>query len=195
MDAGQKEKKSMKALLINGSPRNFGSTSILLEKVRQGLIRNGYETKTYCLGDMDISYCKGCKHCYETGECLIKDDMDIIMGDLADSDLLVMGTPSYWGDVTGQMKVFFDRSTPYCDTNPKLRFVSKMKSGMAIAVRTGTAEKETEDILDMIGHYFGHMGIKPIGRLSVTGIDSPGDLASNSGYLQKAFEMGKSAGS
>ena len=185
----------MKALLINGSPRNFGSTSILLEKVRQGLLRNGYETKTYCLGDMSINYCKGCKHCYETGECLIRDDMDIIMGELADSDLLVIGTPSYWGDVTGQMKVFFDRSTPYCDTNPSLRFVSKMKIGLAIAVRTGTSDDETNGILDKIEHYFGHMGIKPSGRLSVTGIDSPGDLDSRHEYLQMAFDIGKTIGS
>ena len=185
----------MKALLINGSPRNFGSTSILVEKVRQGLLRNGYDTQTFCLGDMDINYCRGCKHCYETGECLINDDMDVIMKELAEADLLVMATPSYWGDVTGQMKVFIDRSTPYCDTNPKLRFMSKMKSGMAIAVRTGTSEDETNRILDMIEHYFGHMGIKPSGRLSATGIDSPDDLEMNSKYLQMAFEMGKSIGS
>lgn len=185
----------MKALLINGSPRNFGSTSILIEKVRQGLLRNDFETKTFCLGDMDINYCKGCKHCYETGECLISDDMDIIMKELAEADLLVLATPSFWGNVTGQMKVFFDRSTPYCDTNPRLRFMSKMKSGIGIAVRTGESEVETNMILDMIEHYFGHMGIKPEGRLSFTGIDSPADLDLKLDYLKKAFDMGRMIGS
>ncbi len=184
----------MKALLINGSPRNFGSTSILIDKVRQGLLRNGYDTKTYCLGDLNINFCKGCKHCYETGECIIKDDMDVIMKELAKADLLVMATPSYWGEITGQMKVLFDRSTPYCDTNPNLRFVSKMKSGMAIAVRTGTSAGETNHILDTIEHYFGHMGIKPIGRLNVTGISNPEDLYNNREYLQMAFNMGQKPG-
>ncbi len=183
----------MKALLINGSPRNFGSTSILVEKVRQGLIRSGYETTTYCLGDMDINYCKGCKHCYDTGECIINDDMQKIMATLAESDVVVIGTPSYWGAVTGQMKVFFDRSIPYCNTNPGLTYISKMKSGISIVVRTGTDEKENMSILGTIDHYFGHMGINPIGRLSVTGIDSPEDFDINQEYLKQAFELGKIA--
>ena len=182
----------MKALLINGSPRNFGSTSILLEKIRQGLIRNGYETITYCLGDMEINYCKGCKHCYETGECIISDDMQVIMQSLAESDAVVIGTPSYWGDVSGQMKVFFDRSTPYCDTNPNMKYISKLKKGVAVAVRTGTSEKENEGILKSIYHYFGHMGITPAESLSAVGIDSPKDFEEHHDYLQKAFDIGKS---
>lgn len=181
----------MKALLINGSPRNFGSTSILLEKVRQGLIRSGYETTVYCLGDMNINYCKGCKHCYDTGECIINDDMQIIMETLANADIVVLGTPSYWGDVTGQMKVFIDRSTPYCDTNPSMKYISKMKLGISIVVRTGTDENENIAILEKIEHYFGHMGIKPIGRLSATGIDSPSDFESRQDYLKQAFELGR----
>lgn len=181
----------MKALLINGSPRNFGSTSILIDKVHQGLIRSGYETTTFCLGDMDINYCKGCKHCYDTGECIINDDMQIIMQALADADIVVIGTPSYWGAVTGQMKVFFDRSTPYCDTNPGLKYISKMKSGISLVVRTGTDKAENIGILKTIEHYYGHMGINPIGKLSVTGIDSPKDLDIRQDYLKQAFELGK----
>ncbi|MCK5758406.1 MAG: flavodoxin family protein [Clostridiales bacterium] len=183
----------MKALLINGSPRNFGSTSILLEKVRQGLIRSDYETTVYCLGDMNINYCKGCKHCYDTGECIINDDMQIIMETLASADIVVLGTPSYWGAVTGQMKVFFDRSTPYCDTNPSLQYISKMKQGISIVVRTGMDENENISILEKIEHYFGHMGIRPIGRLSATGIDSPSDFESRQDYLKQAFELGRVA--
>ena len=181
----------MKALLINGSPRNFGSTSVLIEKVRQGLLRNGYETTVFCLGDLDINFCKGCKHCYETGECIISDDMQIIMESLAQSDVIVIGTPSYWGYVTGQMKVFFDRSTPYCDTNPKLKYISKLKKGLSIAVRTGLSEKENEGIIESINHYFGHMGITPAGSLSAVGIDSPKDLDEKPDYLKQAFDLGR----
>lgn len=182
----------MKALLINGSPRNNGSTAKLLNEIKNGLEKNAFESKIICLGDMNIRFCRGCKSCYDTGECLIEDDMNRIIEEIIGADILVVASPSYWGYVTGQMKTFFDRSTPYCDTNPNLKQVLKLKAGVAVAVRTGKTESENTSILEAINHYFGHMGITPIGSLSITGIDSPEDLDDNEELLKKAYELGNS---
>lgn len=90
---------------------------------------------------------------------------------------LVIAAPSYWADVPGQLKTFFDRNTPFGDTNPN-RIVKAKKQvlGVSIVVRAGNSEKENEIILDFIEHYYGHMGITPIQRFSIRNTDSLDDL-------------------
>ena len=77
----------------------------------------------------------------------------------------------------GQLKTFFDRNTPFGDTNPN-RIVKAKKQvlGVSIVVRAGNSEKENEIILDFIEHYYGHMGITPIQRFSIRNTDSLDDL-------------------
>ena len=59
-----------------------------------------------------------------------------------DADFVVIAAPSYWAEVPGQLKVFFDRSTPYGDTNPSRRLWRKKPAkGIAIAVRAGSMKK------------------------------------------------------
>ncbi len=96
----------MNVVCINGSPRSNGSSAFLIDKVLEGMGSKNVRSKIYCLGDMKINYCAGCKKCYLTGHCFQKDDMDIIIDDIIKSNLIIMASPSYWGDVTGQLKVF-----------------------------------------------------------------------------------------
>lgn len=99
------------------------------------------------------------------------------MKSILDSDIVVIAAPSYWADVPGQLKTFFDRNTPFGDTNPN-RIVKAKKQvlGVSIAVRAGSSEKENEIILDFIEHYYGHMGITPLQRFSIRNTDSLEDL-------------------
>lgn len=101
-----------RALCIIGSPRENGCTSFIVQKVAQGMIDSGIDVKSYVLGVMDIKYCKGCKACYKSRKCVQRDDMDLIIKDLFESDIILVASPSYWGDISGQLKVFFDRCTP-----------------------------------------------------------------------------------
>ena len=107
----------MKALCIIGSPNNNGSTAYIVDKIIEGMNECGIISTRYCLGNQKINYCLGCKKCYEKGICIQHDDMDLIIEDLKESDIVVIGTPDYWGYVTGHLKVFFDRCTPYANTN------------------------------------------------------------------------------
>ena len=183
----------MKILCLNGSPRRNGSTVLLLEQILAGFHANATEGKIWHLGDAHIGYCTGCKACHRTGHCVQRDDMDRILQDLVAADVVIVASPSYWGDVTGQMKVFFDRNTPYSDTNPSPEklVIPGGKRGIAVAVRAGQTERENLHILDSIEHYFGHLGIAPYERLSVTGVDTLEDLNSQAEALQRAYELGE----
>lgn len=150
----------MKILLMNMSPKNYGATQEIL-KTLQGAAPEGVQTELVCLGDQNIGYCKGCKACYETRECVVQDDMRTLMDKLEAADILVMAAPSYWADVPGICKSFFDRCTPYSDTNPdpERPALRAGKKCYGVALRTGVRPMECEHILASIEHWCGHMGI------------------------------------
>lgn len=180
----------MKAICIVGSPNSNGSTSYVSDKIIEGLKVNNIETKKYVLGEMNINYCKGCNSCHETRKCIQTDDMDKIFADLYDSDIVIIASPSYWGDVTGQLKVFFDRSTPLCDTNGET-LVPKGKLGISVSIRAGSHVEENIHLINAIEHYYGHLGIKPIKRFTIEGVNTKNDLIKKQDKLNEAFELGK----
>ncbi len=88
------------------------------------------------------------------------DEVKKVVMDMLCSDYIVIAAPSWWADVPAQLKTFFDRTTPYGDTNPKRKYkAEKPIKGIAIAVRAGVREAENDLILNAIQHYFGHLGI------------------------------------
>jgi len=179
----------MKAICIIGSPKSNGTTACVADRIIEGMKVNNIDTKRYVLGEMDIKYCKGCMKCFESKKCIQNDDMNIIIKDLFDADIVLIASPSYWGDVTGQLKVFFDRSTPLSDTNGETA-TPKGKVGISIAVRTGQRVEENMHLINAIEHYYGHLGIKPIKRYTVEGVQYREDFQGKEDKVKEAFELG-----
>jgi len=102
-----------KVLGICGSPRE-GNTELLLEAVLNGARELGAETELINLREKNIKLCDGCLACEEIGECHLKDDMQEIFPKMLDADVFVLGTPTYFDTVSGNMKIFMDRTNPLC---------------------------------------------------------------------------------
>lgn len=182
----------MKALCILGSPHAHGSTARLVDDITAGLRAGGVESTTVrVLGDLNIKYCLGCKKCEGSGRCCQRDDMDLLIDELFAADILLLASPSYWGDVTGQMKVFFDRSTPLCNAKTGQTAVPPGKIGIGVAVRAGQSKPENEHLIAVFTHYLGHLGIPLAGRLTVEGVDCPADLERVPGIHERAFRLGQ----
>lgn len=170
----------MKVTCINGSARNNGSCNYLIDSFIKGVVNNNAKIVKYCVGDADLHFCKGCKKCYTDGKCVQYDDVQKIVENILTSDVVLIAAPSYWADVPAQLKTLFDRSTPYGDTNPnRILTASKPIKGIAIAVRAGVREQENELILNAIEHYYGHLGIDTVKRISITRTDNLNDLIAN----------------
>lgn len=184
----------MKATCINGSARNNGSCNYLLDRFVDGIKKSDTTVVKYCVGDADLHYCKGCKKCYIDGECIQQDDVPRIVSDILSSDIVVVAAPSYWADVPAQLKTLFDRTTPYGDTNPnRILTARKPIKGIAIAVRAGVREQENEYILNAIQHYYGHLGIETVKRISITQTDKLDDLLNNHDKdIKQIYELGRS---
>ena len=184
----------MKATCINGSASKNGSCAILIEAIAQGIIESSGEVVKYCAGDMDLHFCKGCKKCYADGICVQSDDVQKVVKDMLTSDFVVIVAPSYWAGVPAQLKALIDRTTPYGNTNPnRILKAEKPIKGIAVAVRAGVREQENALILDAIEHYFGHLGIEIIKRVSVIRTDTPEDLTmKNRDKIEELYLLGKS---
>lgn len=179
----------MKAVAILGSPRADGSTATLVGEMLRALREGGVQTQAYHLGSLDIAYCRGCKACEAMGRCAQTDDVARVMRAVLDADMVLAASPSYWGDVTGQMKVFIDRCTPYGNTNPARPQVAPRAKGVAVAIRAGESKAESMQLVRTIEHYLGHLDIPLVAHFTAEGIGTPDDL--RPALLADAYAFGE----
>ncbi|KMQ49737.1 Iron-sulfur flavoprotein [Chitinispirillum alkaliphilum] len=178
----------MKAYLLSGSPNTDGSTITVLELLGKELNQLGFETKIEILDQCNIGFCRGCKRCELDFNCVQRDDMDRIFDNIKKTDLLVLASPSYWGDITAQMKVFIDRCTPLCEYINS-QSVPKGKIGISISIRAGKMEAENLHLLECFEHYFGHLNIKPVNRFSLTQVNKKDDLENKKKELSELKDI------
>lgn len=101
----------MKILAINGSHRKGQNTATLLRLVLEESEKGGAVTELVELVDYRIDYCLSCNRCLREARCAIEDDdMALLAEKMRSSDALVLGSPVYFGNVTGRLKVFMDRT-------------------------------------------------------------------------------------
>ncbi|HEY3416112.1 MAG TPA: flavodoxin family protein [Armatimonadota bacterium] len=184
----------MKALCIIGSPRDQGSTAQVVDRIIAGMTAAGVSVSRHLLDALRIGFCQGCKACVATALCVQQDDMDLLISELLVADIVLLASPSYWGDVTAQMKTFIDRCTPLTDARPGGTIVPKGKRGIAVAIRAGESQGENEHLIATIHHFFGHLGITPAEDVTLEGIRTSKDLAVRRIQLEQAYEMGYRVG-
>ncbi|MFO8010378.1 MAG: flavodoxin family protein [Dehalococcoidia bacterium] len=102
----------MKVLGIAGSPRENSNTRILMDEAMEGAGEAGAETEVLDITRKEIAPCDGCAFCLDSGECSTSDDMDLVYSKLIEADAIFIGTPVYFWNVSGQVKVLLDRTYP-----------------------------------------------------------------------------------
>lgn len=99
----------IKFLLISGSPRK-GNTDFILGEIFKAI---PCDKEIIFLRDKKIEHCLGCLCCDQSNECVIQDDMQGIYKKIVAADVLVVGSPNYFDNVTGLLKDFIDRTNPF----------------------------------------------------------------------------------
>jgi len=160
----------MNALVINCSPVRNGATAEIVRLVSEQL-SSRYTTETVCIDDYSFGYCKGCRSCHITAECIQKDDVDLLMNEFERADIILSVSPSYWADIPGQFKAFIDRCTPWCNTHEPHSSISPGKKGYVIALRTGPGMKECDRVISSIEHFYGHLEIECCGSLGLCSVE------------------------
>jgi len=110
---GAESGSAMYALAVNGSPRKGGNTETLLKAVLAPLSAAGWETELVQVGGKKIEGCKACYKCWDNKDlqcACTKDIFNDLMAKVVIADALIYGSPTYFTDVSAEMKAFIDRS-------------------------------------------------------------------------------------
>jgi multimeric flavodoxin WrbA len=180
----------MKALAVNGSPRRGGNTEILLEKVLEPLSNAGWDTELVQIGGKKIHGCTACYRCFnaKNGRCSIKTDIfnDCLEKMLA-AQAIILGTPTYFTDVSAEMKALLDRAGFVGVANGGL-FRGKIGAAVVAARRGGGTHA-----FDTINHMFLMSGaIIPGSTYWNLGFGlEKGDVANDEEGLRNMTDLGK----
>lgn len=141
----------MNVIGINGSPRKQWNTATLVAKTLEGAAAQGATTELFHLYDLDFKGCKSCFACKirggkSYGKCVLNDDLAPVLEKIAAADALVIGSPIYFGTVTGETRSFLERllfpyltyTVPYGTLFPR-----KIKTGFIYTMNV-TEEMSTE---------------------------------------------------
>lgn len=141
----------MKVLAINGSPRPGGNTEIMLKKVLETIEAAGWQTEYLRIGGKPVRGCVACMQCVErqNGKCAIEsDDMNGYIEKMFAADAIILGSPTYFADVTAELKALIDRAGFVALANGGA-FSGKIGAAV-VAVRRGGATH----VFNTINHMF-----------------------------------------
>ena len=135
-------------IIIDGGPRKNFNTASILQKFAEGAssVSDTIEVKTVRLYGLDYKGCMSCMACKIKGKasnvCKFKDALTPVLEDIAQADGLVLGSPIYFGDVTGQMRTFLERLTfPWLSYNDYSMTAPKQMPVVLVETMNGTPER------------------------------------------------------
>lgn len=115
----------MKVLALNGSPRKNGTVERILRK-----ITDGTDCDFVDVHQLNFKDCCGCMACRSKGNCILeKDDAHIIAEKIREADIVVIGSPCYWANMSGKLKMLFDRMV--------YTMMAESKSGIPVPLNKG----------------------------------------------------------
>ena len=148
-----------KIVIIDGGPRRNMNTAQMLQKFAEGVksANEGVEIKTYRLYDLDYKGCMSCMACKVKGIasniCRFKDPLTPILEEIAQADGLVLGSPIYFGDVTGQMRSFLERLCfPWLSYNDYSLTAPKRMPVVLIETMNGLPERNNDNGFGSMEH-------------------------------------------
>jgi multimeric flavodoxin WrbA len=144
----------MHVIAVNGSPRKKWNTATLLEHAVKGAASRGAKTELVHLYDLDYTGCISCFSCKmkdgkSYGKCAVKDGLTPLLEKIREADGLILGSPIYFGSVSGEMKSFLERllfsSLAYTDP-PISLFPKKIRAGFIYTMNATEEQLSTYGI-------------------------------------------------
>ncbi|MBQ1855860.1 MAG: flavodoxin family protein [Anaerovibrio sp.] len=187
----------MKVLIINGSPRVGGNTTVAVNELVKTFDTEGVETEVVQIGNKAIRGCIGCYSCAEKKKCVFDDEVNELAPKFEAADGLIVASPVYYASPNGTVLSFLDRLFMSC------KFDKSMKVGAGVAVARRGGLSATYDALNK---YFGISGM-PIASSQYwnsvhgtalgeaqqdgEGLQTMRTLARNMTFLMKSIALGK----
>lgn len=187
----------MKVLIINGSPRVDGNTSIAVDEVAKTFEAEGIETEIIRIGNKDVRGCIACGSCAESGKCVFDDVVNELASKFEEAEGLIIASPVYYASANATLIACLDRL--FYSTH----FDKTMKVGASIVVARRGGCSATYDELNKYFTISGmpvassqywnsvHGGGKGDAKQDLEGLRTMRVLGKNMAFLMKSIALGK----
>lgn len=187
----------MKVLIINGSPRVNGNTSIAIDEIVKVFKEEGVETDIFQIGNKAVRGCIACGSCAEKGKCVFDDEVNKIAPVFEEADGLIVATPVYYASANATLIACLDRL--FYSTH----FDKSMKVGASVIVARRGGCSATFDELNKYftisgmpvasSQYWNSVHGREIGEAEkdLEGLRTMRVLARNMSFLMKSIALGK----
>jgi len=179
----------MKVVALNGSPRKRGNTFHCIKTVFEELMKEGIKTELLQLGGANIHGCRACFACYKkkNKRCVQRDNFNAFFNKMLDAEGIIIGSPTYFSNVSTEVKAFIDRAGLVAIANDR---ILRRKVGAAVvAVRRAGATH----VYSSINYFFGinHMIIPGSSYWNLGIGRNPGDVLKDKEGIATFRELGK----
>lgn len=187
----------MKVLILNGSPRVNGNTSVAVKEVEKTFAEEGVETVTLQIGNQNIRGCIDCGKCAELHKCVFEDEVNNAAKLLEECDGLVIASPVYYASANATLIALLDRLFHSNKTNKSM----KVGASIVCARRGGCSAT-----FDELNKYF-TISNMPVAssqywnsiygakegeaEMDIEGRQTMRVMAKNMTFLMKAIALGK----
>jgi len=184
-------------LVLLGSPRKKGNSTVLAQQIIRGVESVGAKAETVYLNGLNIKPCQGCYSCKkkDSSGCAVDDDMQALYPKLHESDAWVIASPVHFFNMSAQTKIFLDRCFAlFNDYSEKNHFYEKQ---IAIAMSYGDSDVFNSGCVNALRSFqdaFRYVGARIVGMVygsSSDGYEGPGEIASNTELMKQAEELGR----
>ncbi|MCU0631863.1 MAG: flavodoxin family protein [Methanolinea sp.] len=180
----------MRVVAFNGSPRKGGNTEHLLRHVLSVLEDKGVKTELVQVGGEKVHGCTACGKCFvnQDKKCVFDDDIiNDCIGKMVAADGILIGSPTYFADVSTETKALIDRAGFVAMANEG--FLSRKAGAAVVAARRAGAVHA----FDTINHFFGISGMYTVGSIYWNlGLGmNPGDVEKDSEGIRTMQALGE----
>jgi multimeric flavodoxin WrbA len=178
-------------MVVSSSPRKDSNSEILADAVAAAAKKAGADVDKVRLTELKIGFCRGCDACQKSPEtpCAQKDDMAGLLQRLRLADAIVLASPIYFFALSGQMKVFLDRTYALGGGGD---FSALKGKAAAVVLTYGDADMLTSGALNALGTFrdaFSFLGIRNVGCVQAS-CSLPGGIRDNARALEEASDLG-----
>lgn len=181
----------MKVVCLLGSPRLKGNSYTLAKTFCDRAQDLGAKVETFALNRLKYRGCQACMACKtKMDHCILQDDLTEVLNAVAQAEVLVMATPTYYGEVSSQLKGFIDRTYSYLVpdfmTSPSPSRLSPGKKLVFIQSQGYPDESYYADIFTRYVNFFKWYGYEECHCIRACGVNAPYDVKNREEILNQA---------
>jgi multimeric flavodoxin WrbA len=180
----------MYVVAFHGSPRSEGNTASIVKQALKGAEEAGASVECIQIPKLNISGCQGCAYCKGHQTCRIDDDMQELYEKIIKADAVILASPVYFSEMTGQIKQFIDRWVALIDEN----FQPIIPAGKKAAVIVTQGSPDTEQfkkVLSTFDFALNYLKFEVKDHLIIGGLFNPDDVLSRTADLDQAYQIGR----